>query len=134
RLIQIAPMADDAAFRDRFLAAKRAAKVSVVDWIKAREGVALDPATIFDTQIKRIHEYKRQLLNVLQIVVWYNRLRANPALDPPPRTYLLAAKAAPAYRLAKLIIKLINDVGSVVNNDPEVRGKLRVVFLPNYSV
>ena len=105
-----------------------------VDWIKAREGIALDPDSIFDTQIKRIHEYKRQLLNVLQVVVCYNRLRANPTLDVPPRTFLFAGKAAPAYRLAKLIIKLINDVGSVVNNDPEVRGKLRVEFLPNYSV
>ena len=94
----------------------------------------LDPDSIFDTQIKRIHEYKRQLLNVLQVVVLYNRLRANPALDIPPRTFLFAGKAAPAYRLAKLIIKLINDVGSVVNLDPEVRGKLRVEFLPNYSV
>ena len=134
RLRQIAPLADDAAFRERFLAAKRAAKVRFVDWIKAKEGVALDPDSIFDTQIKRIHEYKRQLLNVLQIVVCYNRLRANPSLDVPPRTFLFAGKAAPAYRLAKLIIKLINDVGSVVNHDPEVRGKLRVEFLPNYSV
>ena len=134
KLRQIVPLADDAAFRERFLAAKRAAKVRFVDWIKAREGVALDPDSIFDTQIKRIHEYKRQLLNVLQIVVCYNRLRANPSLDVPPRTFLFAGKAAPAYRLAKLIIKLINDVGSVVNHDPEVRGKLRVEFLPNYSV
>src|SRR6185312_6764186 len=94
---------------------------------------ALDPDSIFDTQIKRIHEYKRQLLNVLQIVVCYNRLRANPSLDVPPRTHLFAGKAAPAYRLAKLIIRLINDVGRVVNADPAVRGKLRVEFLPNYS-
>ena len=111
-----------------------AAKVRFADWIRARQGVVLDPDSIFDTQIKRIHEYKRQLLNVLQVVVLYNRLRANPALDIPPRTFLFAGKAAPAYRLAKLIIKLINDVGSVVNLDPEVRGKLRVEFLPNYSV
>src|SRR5206468_7300641 len=108
-----------------FLAAKRAAKARFVDWLKTSQGVALDPDSIFDTQIKRIHEYKRQLLNVLQIVVSYNRLRANPALDMPPRTYLFAGKAAPAYRLAKLIIKLINDVGSVVNHDPDVRDKLR---------
>jgi starch phosphorylase len=133
-LRQIEPLADDAAFREKFLAAKRAAKVRFVDWIKAREGLALDPDSIFDTQIKRIHEYKRQLLNLLQIVVGYNRLRANPALDMQPRTYLFAGKAAPAYRLAKLIIKLINDVGSVVNHDPDVRGRLRVEFLPNYSV
>ncbi len=134
KLRQLVHLADDAAFRERFLAAKRAAKVRFVEWLKARDGIVLDPDTIFDTQIKRIHEYKRQLLNVLQIVVCYNRLRANPALDPPPRTYLFAGKAAPAYRFAKLIIKLINDVGSVVNEDPDVRGKLRVEFLPNYSV
>ena len=134
KLRQLAHLADDAAFRERFLAARRAAKLRFVEWLKARDGIVLDPDTIFDTQIKRIHEYKRQLLNVLQIVVCYNRLRANPALDPPPRTYLFAGKAAPAYRFAKLIIKLINDVGSVVNEDPDVRGKLRVVFLPNYSV
>ncbi|SIO04576.1 glycogen phosphorylase [Singulisphaera sp. GP187] len=133
-LKQAEPMADDPAFREAFLAAKRAAKLRFVDWIKAREGVALDPDSIFDTQIKRIHEYKRQLLNVLQIVVSYNRMRANPGLDLPHRTYLFAGKAAPAYRLAKLIIKLINDVGSVVNHDPEVRGRLRVEYLPNYSV
>ena len=134
QLKQILPHADDAAFLDNFLAAKRAAKVRFVDWIKARDGVAIDPDSIFDTQIKRIHEYKRQLLNVLQVVVSYNRLRANPSLEVPPRTFLFAGKAAPAYRLAKLIIKLINDVGSVVNNDPNLRGKLRVEFLPNYSV
>jgi starch phosphorylase len=134
KLRQLAHLADDAVFRERFLAARRVAKLRFIDWIKAREGIDLDPDTIFDTQIKRIHEYKRQLLNVLQVVVSYNRLRANPSLDPPPRTYLFAGKAAPAYRLAKLIIKLINDVGSVINKDPDVRGKLRVVFLPNYSV
>ncbi|MDR3622334.1 MAG: glycogen/starch/alpha-glucan phosphorylase [Paludisphaera borealis] len=134
QLKQIVPHADDAAFLDDFLAAKRAAKVRFVDWIKARDGVALDPDSIFDTQIKRIHEYKRQLLNVLQIVVSYNRLRANPSLEVPPRTFLFAGKAAPAYHLAKLIVKLINDVGTVVNNDSNLRGKLRVEFLPNYSV
>ncbi|WP_406696156.1 glycogen/starch/alpha-glucan phosphorylase [Singulisphaera sp. Ch08] len=133
-LRQVVPLAEDSTFREAFLAAKRAAKLRFVDWINAREGIALDPDTIFDTQIKRIHEYKRQLLNVLQIVVSYNRLRANPGLDLPPRTYLFAGKAAPAYRLAKLIIKLINDVGAVVNHDPEVRGRLRVEYLPNYSV
>jgi starch phosphorylase len=136
KLRQIVPLAEDAAFREKFLAAKRAAKVRFVDWIKDEAGLSLDPDAIFDTQIKRIHEYKRQLLNVLQIIVCYNRLRANPdlALELPPRTYLFAGKAAPAYSLAKLIIKLINDVGSVVNHDPAVNGRLRVEFLPNYSV
>ena len=133
-LRRIVPLAEDSGFLEKFLAAKRAAKARFVDWIAAKEGISLDPDTIFDAQIKRIHEYKRQLLNVLQVVISYNRLRANPGLDIPPRTHLFAGKAAPAYRLAKLIINLINDVGSVVNNDPDVRGKLRVEFLPNYSV
>jgi starch phosphorylase len=122
KLTQIAPLAEDAAFRESFLAAKRAAKARFVDWVKAREGIDLDPDSVFDAQIKRIHEYKRQLLNVLQVVVCYNRLRANPSPDVPPRTHLFAGKAAPPYRLAKLVIKLINDVGSVINNDPDVRG------------
>jgi starch phosphorylase len=134
KLRGIFSLAEDAAFRDKFREAKRAAKARFVDWIKARQGVALDPDSIFDTQIKRIHEYKRQLLNVLQIVVAYNRLRANPALEITRKTYLFAGKAAPAYRLAKLMIKLINDVAAVVNNDPDVRGRMRVEFLPNYSV
>ena len=134
QLRQVDPLAEDAAFRTKFLAAKRAAKARFVDWIKATAGIALDPDTLFDVQIKRIHEYKRQLLNAIQVVVWYNRLRANPTLDVPPRTFLFAGKAAPAYHLAKLIIKLINDIGRVVNADPAIRGKLRVEFLPNYSV
>lgn len=134
RLRQVVPLAADPAFRRAFLAAKRAAKVRFVDWIRAKEGVVIDPDSIFDAQVKRIHEYKRQLLNVLQIVMSYNRLRADPGLEFPPRTFLFAGKAAPAYRLAKLVIKLINDVGSVVSHDPDVRGRLRVVFLPNYSV
>ena len=95
KLRQIVPLADDAAFREKFLAAKRAAKVRFVDWIKAREGVALDPDSIFDSQIKRIHEYKRQLLNVLQIVVCYNRLRANPALDLAAPDVLLRRQGGP---------------------------------------
>jgi starch phosphorylase len=94
----------------------------------------VDPSTIFDSQIKRIHEYKRQLLNALHIIVLYNRLRANPKLKPPPRTFFLAGKAAPAYHLAKLIIKLINNVGRVIDEDPATRGRLKVVFLPNYNV
>jgi starch phosphorylase len=123
----------DAAFQDKFLSAKRAAKARFVDWIKTTAGISLDPDTLFDVQIKRIHEYKRQLLNALQVIVWYNRLLANPGLDMPPRTILFAGKAAPAYHLAKVIIKLITSIGRVVNNDPVVRGKLRVEFLPNYS-
>jgi glucan phosphorylase len=104
-LEKLRPLADDAAFRDRFLEVKRAAKLRFVDWVKTSCGQTVDPDTIFDCQIKRIHEYKRQLLNALRIIVLYNRLRENPRLDVMPRTFFFAGKAAPAYRLAKLIIK-----------------------------
>ncbi|WP_010582113.1 glycogen/starch/alpha-glucan phosphorylase [Schlesneria paludicola] len=132
-LHKIAPLGQDTGFRNKFLAAKRAAKVRFVDWIKATDGISLDPDTLFDVQIKRIHEYKRQLLNAIQVIIWYNRLLSNPKLDIPPRTILFAGKAAPAYHLAKVIIKLITSIGRVVNADPAVHGKLRVEFLPNYS-
>ena len=94
----------------------------------------MDPASIFDSQVKRIHEYKRQLLNGLRIVVLYNRLRANPALSMMPRTFLFAGKAAPAYRLAKLIIKFLNNLAGTIDGDPAVRGRLKVLFLPEYCV
>jgi starch phosphorylase len=94
----------------------------------------VDPDTVFDCQIKRIHEYKRQLLNVLRIIVLYNRLREHPELETTPRTFLFAGKAAPAYRLAKLIIKLINSLADTIGADPAMRGRLRVVFLPEYCV
>ncbi|MFO0800909.1 MAG: glycogen/starch/alpha-glucan phosphorylase [Gemmataceae bacterium] len=132
-LKQADTLAADAGFRGKFLAAKRAAKGRFVDWLHQSAGIALDPDTLFDVQIKRIHEYKRQLLNAIQVVVWYNRLRQNPDLAVPARTVLFAGKAAPAYRLAKVIIKLIAGIGKVVNADPATRGKLRVEFLPNYS-
>jgi starch phosphorylase len=132
-LRKIDRLANDSAFRSKFLAAKHGAKAHFVHWIKKTAGISLDPSTLFDVQIKRIHEYKRQLLNALQVIVWYNRLLANPKLDMPPRTVLFAGKAAPAYHLAKVIIKLITSIGRVVNADPAVRGKLRVEFLPNYS-
>ena len=96
--------------------------------------MTVDPDTIFDCQIKRIHEYKRQLLNALRIVVLYNRLRQNPNLEMMPRTFLFAGKAALAYRLAKLIIKFINNLAGTIDGDPVVRGRLKVVFLPDYSV
>ncbi len=132
-LRKLDPLATDAEFGKKFLAAKHGAKVHFCRWIKSAAGVTLNPETLFDVQIKRIHEYKRQLLNALQIVVWYNRLRNNPKLDVPPRTILFAGKAAPAYYLAKVIIKLIANIGRVVNADPVSRGKLQVEFLPNYS-
>src|SRR6202023_266206 len=90
--------------------------------------------TIFDSQVKRIHEYKRQLLNALRIVVLYNRLREDPTLQSTPRTFLFAGKAAPAYHLAKLIIKLLNNLAGTIDADPSVRGRLKVMFLPEYSV
>src|SRR4029077_5705637 len=105
-----------------------------VDWLRASSGEIVDPDTIFDCQIKRIHEYKRQLLNVLHIVVLYNRLRDNPNLNFAPRTFFFAGKAAPAYHLAKLIIKLINNVAGALNWDPAMRGRLKVLFLPDYNV
>src|SRR5207302_3945323 len=129
QLRRLLPLADDAAFRTRFRKAKQAAKVRFAAWIKATAGQVIDPNTIYDSQIKRIHEYKRQLLNVLQIIVLYNRLRANPKLKMPPRTFFFAGKAAPAYRLAKLIIKLINNVARVIDEDSATRGCIKVVFL-----
>jgi glycogen phosphorylase len=134
QLRKILPLADDAGFQDGFRKAKRQAKARFGDWFKATCGHELDPDSIFDCQIKRIHEYKRQLLNVLHIIVLYNRLRANPKLDPAPRTFLFGGKAAPAYTLAKLIIKFIGNVGAVLDADPATRGRLKVVFLPEYNV
>jgi starch phosphorylase len=121
-------------FRDEFQAAKRDAKLRLTDWLKATSGQDVDPDTIFDSQVKRIHEYKRQLLNALRIVVLYNRLRDNPGLATPPRTFFFAGKAAPAYRLAKLIIKFINNLAGTIDGDPAMRGRLKVLFLPEYDV
>jgi starch phosphorylase len=128
------PFAADAAFREAFHKAKQQAKLRFIDWLKSQGGPDVDPATMFDSQVKRIHEYKRQLLNVLHVVMLYNRLRHNPKLDVPPRTVFFAGKAAPSYTLAKLIVKLINNVAAVIDRDSSVRGRLKVVFLPNYSV
>ncbi len=133
-LEKLRPLADDAAFRESVLKAKRAAKLQFVDWVKTSCGETVDPDTIFDCQIKRIHEYKRQLLNALRIIVLYNRLRANPHLDMMPRTFFFAGKAAPAYQLAKLIIKFLNNLAGTVYGDPITRGRLKVVFLPDYCV
>ena len=134
KLIRLKPLADDRGFRDAFRAANREAKRQFADWLRWSSGQAVDPDSIFDCQIKRIHEYKRQLLNALRIVVIYNRLRENPQLEIAPRTFFFAGKAAPAYRLAKLIIKFLNNLAGTVDGDPAVRGRLRVVFLPEYCV
>ena len=128
------PLAGDKALHEDFRKAKREAKLQFADWLKTTSGQILDPETIFDCQVKRIHEYKRQLLNVLRIVALYNRLRANSDLDVPPRTFFFAGKAAPAYHLAKLIIKLINNLAATIDGDPALRGRLKVVFLPEYCV
>ena len=134
QLGELKPLAEDASFQERFRQAKREAKCRFIDWLKTACGEVVDPDTIFDSQIKRIHEYKRQLLNLLHIVVLYNRLRSNPNLDLVPRTFFFAGKAAPAYHLAKLIIKLINNVASTLIGDPVTRGRLHVLFLPDYNV
>ncbi|HWZ32123.1 MAG TPA: glycogen/starch/alpha-glucan phosphorylase [Bryobacteraceae bacterium] len=133
QLRRLQPLAGDSSFQAGFLGAKREAKLKFADWLKSTSGVSVDPDTIFDSQIKRIHEYKRQLLNALRIVVVYNRLRQNPNLEIGPRTFLFAGKAAPAYQLAKLIIKFINNLAGTIDGDPAVRGRLKVVFLPEYS-
>jgi glycogen phosphorylase len=125
---------EDSGFREDFRNAKLKAKHQFCDWIYWSTGQTLDPDSIFDCQIKRIHEYKRQFLNALRIVVLYNRLRQDPGLNVHPRTFLFAGKAAPAYRLAKVIIKFINNLAAMIDRDPAVRGRLKVVFLPDYCV
>ena len=134
QLRNLLPLADDIGFREQFRDAKREAKVAFANWLKSTTGQIVDPNTIFDSQIKRIHEYKRQLLNILHVIVLYHRLRTNPNQDVLPRTFFFAGKAAPAYQLAKLIIKLINNVAGTINGDPAVRGRLNVFFLPEYNV
>jgi starch phosphorylase len=124
----------DVCFRDDFRKAKRNAKRQFCDWLRWSTGQTVDPESIFDCQVKRIHEYKRQLLNALRIVVLYNRLRQDPGLNLYPRTFFLAGKAAPAYRLAKVIIKFINNLAATIDGDPAVRERLKVVFLPDYCV
>jgi len=134
QLRRLAPLASDAGFLDDFRKAKREAKSQFAGWLRSSTGLTVDPESIFDSQVKRIHEYKRQLLNALRIVVLYNRLRENPALSMTPRTFFFAGKAAPAYRLAKLIIKFLNNLAGTIDGDPAVRGRLTVVFLPEYCV
>jgi starch phosphorylase len=133
QLRKLTPLADDRSFRIALRQAKREAKNTFANWLRA-SGQSVDPGTIFDCQVKRIHEYKRQLLNALRIVVLYNRLRQNPKMEIAPRTFFFAGKAAPAYHLAKLIIKFINNLAGTIDGDPVVRGRIKVVFLPDYCV
>lgn len=133
-LKQLAPYAEDAEFRARWQQIKLHNKQALAEKIYQRTGIEVDPTSLFDIQVKRIHEYKRQHLAVLHIVALYNQIKQNPTLDIQPRTFIFAGKAAPGYYQAKLIIKLINAVGTIINRDPDVRGRLKVVFLPNFSV
>ncbi len=133
-LSKLAPLAGDPGFRDAIRNAKREAKSRFAEWLGSTSGVTVDPDSIFDSQVKRIHEYKRQLLNALRVVVLYDRLRRNPDLEMAPRTFFFAGKAAPAYHLAKVIIKFLNNLAGTIDGDPAVRGRLKVVFLPEYCV
>jgi glycogen phosphorylase len=133
-LAKLKPLAGDTGFQDAVRRAKRQSKSRFTDWLKSSAGLVVDPDSIFDSQVKRIHEYKRQLLNGLRVVVLYNRLRENPDLAVPPRTFFFSGKAAPAYKLAKLIIKFLNSLADTVNAEPAMRGRLKVVFLPEYCV
>jgi starch phosphorylase len=133
-LEKLLPLADDTALHDRLRAIRRANKQVLAAMVAERLNIALDPDAMFDVHVKRIHEYKRQLLNILQTVALYDAMRAQPTRDWVPRVKIFGGKAAASYRNAKLIIKLINDVARVVNGDPTLRGRLKVVFLPDYNV
>jgi starch phosphorylase len=134
QLEAVAPLANDSAFRDRFARAKRRNKERLAALIEEHTGITVDPAAMFDVQIKRIHEYKRQLLNILQAIAAWQAMRAEPDRDWTPRVKIFGGKAAASYRQAKLIIKLINDVARTINGDPAINGRLKVIFLPNYNV
>lgn len=133
-LNKLLPYADDSEFRGKFMAIKRENKKALAKYIKETNGIDVDPESIYDIQVKRLHEYKRQLLNVFHIIDLYFRIKANPSMEITPRTFIFGAKAAAGYKRAKDIIKLINSVADVVNNDPDVAGRIKVVFMANYCV
>ncbi len=133
-LRRLIPLAEDAEFRQQWMEVKRANKQRLADYIREHDFIDVSPDSMFDCHTKRIHEYKRQLLNVLHVITRYNRIKANPGGNFAPRTVIFGGKAAPSYYMAKLIIKLINSVGTVVNNDPSINNLLKVVFLGNYKV
>jgi len=134
QLRQLEPLAGDAAFQQQWRKVKLAAKTDLAALLEQRAGVKVDPASLFDIQAKRLHEYKRQHLNVLHILTLYLRLKRDPQAEIPARTFIFGAKAAPGYFMAKLVIKLINAVGEVVNDDPDVRGRIKVAFFPDFNV
>jgi starch phosphorylase len=134
QLKQLEPYAEDSAFRADWRKMQYDVKVRLAQYILKDAGFSVDPSSMFDTQVKRIHEYKRQHLNVLYIITLYHRLKKNPQLDITPRTFLFGGKSAAGYAMAKLIIKLINSVGEVVNHDPEMKDRMKVFFLPDYNV
>ena len=134
KLRRLEPLVEDEEFRAQWRLIKRQNKLQLAAFIHDRLGIATDPDSLFDVLVKRMHEYKRQHLQVLHIITLYKRLQKNPDLDMVPHTFIFGGKAAPGYRMAKLIIKLIHSVGEAVNSDPIVRGRLKVVFLPDYSV
>ena len=132
--MKLEPLAEDAEFRSQWRAIKQASKVDFAQLALDRAGVKVDPLSLFDVQVKRIHEYKRQHLNILHVIALYLRLKASPNAQIQPRTFIFGGKAAPGYYLAKLIIKLITAVGDIVNRDSGIRDQLKVVFLPNFNV
>jgi len=133
-LRKLEPFAGDAAFREQFRNVKLENKKNLATLIKERTGITVDPSSMFDIQVKRIHEYKRQHLNVLNIITLYRRIKQDPNIDIVPRTFIFGGKAAPGYHIAKLMIKLINSVGDVINSDPDVKERLKVVFFPDFNV
>jgi starch phosphorylase len=134
QLQKLEPYAEDAAFGEKWREVKLANKHEFAAFAQQRTGIAIDPNSIFDIQVKRIHEYKRQHLNIFYVIALYHHLRKNPHLDIQPRTFIFGGKAAPGYHIAKLIIKLITSVGEMVNRDPAINGRLKVVYLPNFNV
>ncbi|HET9800266.1 MAG TPA: glycogen/starch/alpha-glucan phosphorylase, partial [Chthoniobacterales bacterium] len=134
QLRKLEPLAEDADFQEQWVGVKLANKQRLATRIRDRAGVVVDPASLFDVQVKRIHEYKRQHLNALHILTLYLRIRRDPELDVPPRTFIFGGKAAPGYFMAKRIIKLINSIGDLVNSDPAVRNRLKVLFFPDFNV
>ncbi len=133
-MIGLIKYCEDSSFQEQIAGIKHRNKLKLAKYISSKHGELVDPDSIFDVQVKRLHAYKRQLLNVLNIIHMYNQIKDNPSMDMVPRTFIFGAKAAPSYHLAKRIIKLINTVADVVNKDPDVKGKIRIFFLENYSV